>query len=160
MREVWTVKPSTYAEVNRIARRMRAADVRELSVTGSTPKQALVRALRGSTLVWTAWLADRPVAMFGVAPISVAEGRGAAWMLGTDEVVKGARALLKMGPAFVAGMQQEFPLLENAVAADNRPALRLLKALGFDITPEVVIVGDVPMRRFSRGRKPCAIPQP
>ena len=147
----WSVKPATYAEINRLASRMRAVDRREVGAIGHTPKQALVRGLKGSALSWTAWLDDRPVAMFGVAPISMSEGRGAIWLLGTDEVSLGARPFLKWGPAFVAGMQREFPRLENAVAADNRQALRLLRALGFDIKDEVVVVGGVPMRRFSRG---------
>lgn len=146
----WQVKPAAYAEVNRLAHRMRAADVREVEAVGSTPKRALVRGLKGSTLVWTAWLDGRPVAMFGVAPLNVMTGRGSIWMLGTDEVPKGARELLRQGPAFLAGMHAEFPRLENAVAADNLAAIRLLRALGFAIEDEIVHIGGVPFRRFSR----------
>lgn len=148
----WSVRPSTYAEINRLARRMRAADVREVGAVGHTPKQALVDGYRGSVLCWTAWNDDRPVAMFGLTPLNMIEGRAAPWLLGTDEVLKGARLLMRWGPRFVEGMQRDFPRLENAVAADNRPALRLLVALGFDIDDEIVHIGDVPMRRFSRGR--------
>lgn len=146
----WSVKPATYGEINRLAKRMRPVDVLEVTALGHTPKQALVRGLKSSTLCWTAWLEDRPVAMFGVAPISMAEGRGAPWMLCTDEARFGARPLLEQGPAFIAGMLSDFPRLENAVAVENRQAIRLLRALAFDIEDEVVIVGDVPMRRFSR----------
>lgn len=146
----WQVRPAAYAEVNRLARRMRAADVREVTAVGSTPKRALVRGLKGSTMAWTAWLDDRPVAMFGVAPLNLMTGRGSIWMLGTDEVRKGARELLRQGPAFVAGMHTEFPRLENAVSAENGAAMRLLRALGFDIDEEIVHIGGVPFRRFSR----------
>lgn len=147
-----TVKPGRFSDINRIANRMREVDRLECAAVGHTPKQALVEGLRSSTLCWTAWRGDRPVAMFGVAPISMIEGRGAAWFLGTDEVWLGARHLIRWGPAFVDGMQRQFPTLENAVAADNAPAIRLLTRLGFVLEDEVMVVGDLPMRRFSRGR--------
>ncbi len=153
MRQDWSVQVATYAEVNRLARGMRDADRSEVGAVGHTPKQALVAGLRASTMAWTAWFRGSPVAMFGIAPVSVLEGRAAVWLLGTNQVARGAAPFIRWGPNFIAAMQAEFPVLENAVAADNRLAMRLLVALGFDIEDDVVIVGDVPFRRFSKGRR-------
>jgi len=153
MRRDWSVRVATYAEVNRLARGMRAADRREVGALGHTPKQALVAGLKASTMAWTAWFKGSPVTMFGIAPVSVLEGRAAVWMLGTDQVAQGAAPLIRWGPRFIRAMQAEFPVLENAVAADNRLAMRLLVALGFDIEDDVVIVGGVPFRRFSKGSR-------
>lgn len=118
---------------------------------GHEPKQALRHSLRASTFALTAMLDGRPVAMLGVCPVSAIEGLGAPWMLGTDDVLKGGRQLLTWGPRVVQAMQAEWPRLSNYVGDDNRRAIRLLEALGFDVSPEVVIVGTMAMRLFSKG---------
>lgn len=147
----WTVKPAHIRSVNRIARRMRLIDKIECRATGREPKQALRHCLNGSTLAWTVFQDDKPVAMFGLLPLSIISGRAAPWFLATDEVERGARQWLKWGPGFVAAMQADFPRLENVVSVDNRKAIRVLKALGFAVQDEIVIVGDVAMVRFSKG---------
>jgi hypothetical protein len=148
---VWTVKPAHIRHVNRIANRMRSIDQIECRATGREPKQALRHCLNGSTLAWTVFQDDKPVAMFGLLPLSIISGRAAPWFLATDEVERGARQWLKWGPGFVSAMQSDFPRLENVVSVDNRKAIRVLKALGFAVQDEIVIVGDVAMVRFSKG---------
>lgn len=148
---IWTVKPAAYAHVNRIANAMREIDRAECAAAGKTPKRALVDGLKQSTFALTVLLDDRPVAMLGVAPISVIEGLAAPWLLGTDEILKGARQFVTVGPRVIHAMQREWPRLQNYVGADNRAALRVLKLLGFDVANEIVIVGGMPMRLFSRG---------
>lgn len=153
MAGVWTVRPAAYAHVNRIANRMRPIDVAECRACGHSPKQALVTGLRHSTFALTILLDDRPVAMFGVAPGSVIEGVGVPWLLGTDEVLKGARQFLTVGPRVVKAMQREWPRLVNYVGAENRRAILTLKALQFDVSDEIVVIGGLEMRRFSLGEK-------
>jgi hypothetical protein len=148
----WQVVPARPAHVARIAKRMRPHDVRECFAFGRSPKQALRAALAASPLSWTALLDGKPVAMFGLAPADMMSGVGAPWMLGTDEVPKGARKLLSWGPHFVEAMQREFPTLANYVSEENRQAHRLLRAFGFDIEADSVILGDLPFRRFQRVR--------
>lgn len=96
-------------------------------------------------------LDGRPVAMLGVCPVSAIEGLGAPWMLGTDEVLKGGRQFLTWGPRVVQAMQAEWPRLSNYVGAENRRAIRVLLALKFDVPPEVVLIGGMAMRLFSKG---------
>lgn len=147
----WSVKPAHPAHVARIANRMRAIDAAECRAVGHTPKQALRSSLRASTFALTVLLDDRPVAMLGVTPFSVLEGIGSPWLLGTDEVLKGARQFLTVGPRVIIAMQREWPKLQNYVGAENRNALRVLYMLGFDVSPEVVLIGGMPMRLFTKG---------
>lgn len=148
---MWTVVPASFAHVNRLANRMRSIDAAECRACGHTPKQALVTGLRGSTFALTVLLDGRPVAMLGVAPGSVIEGVGVPWLLGTDEVLKGARQFLTVGPRVIEAMRREWPVLRNYVGADNRRAIRTLKALQFDVSDEIVVVGGMEMRLFSLG---------
>jgi len=130
---------------------MRTIDAAECAAVGHTPKQALRSSLKASTFALTVLLDDRPVAMLGVTPYSVLEGIGSPWLLGTDDVLKGARQFLTVGPRVVTAMQREWPKLQNYVGAQNRQALRVLERLGFDVSPEVVLIGGVAMRLFSKG---------
>lgn len=148
---VWSVVPALPKHVNRIVNRMRKIDQIECRATGREPKQALRHCMNGSTLAWTVLLDDKPVAMFGLLPLSILSGRAAPWFLATDEIERGARQWVKWGAGFIAAMQSDFPRLENIVSVENRKAIRVLKALGFAVESEIVIVGDVAMVRFSKG---------
>lgn len=148
---MWSIKPAHPAHVARIANRIREIDAAECAAVGHTPKQALRSSLRASTFALTVLLDDRPVAMLGVTPFSVLEGIGSPWLLGTDEVLKGARQFLTVGPRVVTAMQREWPKLQNYVGAENRQAIRVLKMLGFTVDTEPVLVGDMAMVLFSRG---------
>lgn len=130
---------------------MRLIDAAECLAVGHTPKQALRSSLKVSTFALTIMLNGRPVAMLGVTPYSVLEGMGSPWLLGTDEVLKGARQFLTVGPRVVEAMQREWPKLSNYVGAENRPAIRVLLRLGFDVSPEVVVIGGLAMRLFTKG---------
>lgn len=147
----WSIQPAHIRHINRLANRMREVDRVECLATGRQPKQALRHCLNGSTLAWTVLKDEKPVGMFGVLPLSIIEGRGAPWFLGTDDLLTGARQWIKWGPGFVEAMQGDFPRLQNIVAIDNHRAIRVLKSLGFAVSTETVIVGDVAMVRFSKG---------
>jgi len=147
----WSVNVAHPSHVARIANRIRAIDAAECRAVGHTPKQALRSSLKASTFALTIMLDGQPVAMLGVVPYSVLEGIGSPWLLGTDDVLKGARQFLTVGPRVVTAMQREWPKLQNYVGAENRQALRVLKRLGFDVSPEVVLIGSMPMRLFTKG---------
>lgn len=151
MAGAWTVRPAHPSHIARLANRMRALDVAECAAVGHTPKQALRISLRSSTFALTVLRDGRPVAMLGVCPASVIRGLGAPWLLGTDEVKAGARVFLTVGPRVVKAMHREWPRLANYVGAENRDAIRVLRMLGFAVETEEVLIGGMPMRRFSRG---------
>jgi len=148
----WQVIPARAGHINRIANRMRPHDVREVSALGKTPKRAMRNSFAASFMSWTVLMDGQPVAMFGASAHDLMEGVGGVWFLGTDDVSKGARPFMRWGPRFVEGMLREFPRLENYVSVENAPAIRLLKALGFAIDDEIVVLGGVPFRHFSKAR--------
>ena len=125
----------------------------ECAAFGHSPKQALILGLRGSSLAWTVLGDGRPVAMLGVAPISVIDGRGAIWMLATDDAYQGRRLWIKLAPKMIKAMLDEWPRLENLIAVENVKAVRVLKWLGFQFDGEVRYERGVPFRRFWRTRE-------
>lgn len=112
---------------------MRAADVEEAAAFGRAPKEALRVGLQASVLAATAKLDGSPIAMLGLTPISVLEGVGRPWMLGTDEVPRCARALLTEAQAVIGEMHGRFRRLENFVSVGNGPAIRMLQRWGFEV---------------------------
>ena len=129
---------------------MRTIDRRECAAFGRSPKMALRLGLRASCAAWTGFVGDRPAAMFGVTPINAIEGRGMAWLLGTDEVLDCARELIGVGPAVIDAMHRRFKRLENMVSTENRAAIRLLRHWGFEVGKETMTVGGVEFRPFWR----------
>lgn len=133
---------------------MRDADKRECGAFGHSPGAALENALRGSLWALTAMAGDEPVAMLGVTPLSMVEGVGVPWMLGSDRIYDSSRALIRLVPPVIAEMHETFPQLENYVSTDNARAMAFLRHFDFELSGDVRIVGGVPFQRFTR----CAIP--
>ena len=115
---------------------MRQADRLECWALGRSPKESLRLALRTSQPCWTVTRDGFPLAMFGVAATSLADGRGTIWMLGTESVYREGRALLELGPVLLAAMLVEFRTLGNIVSTGNARAIRMLRRWGFDIGEE------------------------
>lgn len=146
-----TVEPAQTRHVNRIANRMRAADAAECAAFGLGPKAGLRHSLAGAALAWTVMIDREPAAMFGLRVRSLLSGVGHPWLLGTDDMFRARRELLRQAPAYIRAMSETAPRLWNYVAADNEKSLRLIRALGFEIDPDLVSIGGVLFRRFSRG---------
>ncbi len=123
-------------------------DVLESKALGYTPKQALRMGLRGSLMAFTAKVDGKPEAMMGLAPVSLIEGTGRPWMLGSDLIYRHGRELLAFGPEMVGMMRDSTPHLRNVVSADNGRAIRLLKRWGFAVGDEVEMIGGVPFLTF------------
>lgn len=143
-----TVEPAQAWHVEPIARAMRPWDVLECRAAGVSPRKALSVGLAGSLMCWTALLDDRPIAMFGAATVSLMDGRGLPWMLGTEGVYSQGRAIVRLYPAYFGLMKARFPRMENHVHRDNDKARRLIRRLGFQFAPEAHTVGGEPMVRF------------
>ena len=140
---------ATPAHVGRIANRMRDADVLECAAMGHSPKAALRSGLMNSSEVWTAKVNGVPEAMFGVVVTSALGGLGTPWMLGTDEIYRHPRQMIRWGTQIVKSWRKQTPHMENYVAATNGRAIRLLRRWGFRISGEVQVFGAVEFHRFS-----------
>lgn len=140
--------PAEQAHIPLIA--MRDADKRECEAFGHTPAAALENALRSSLWALTAMFDGEPHAMLGVTPLSMVEGIGVPWMLGSDRIYDSGRELVRVVPPVVAEMHESFGRLENYVSADNGRAIAFLRHFDFELSGDVRIVGGVPFLRFSR----------
>lgn len=138
--------------VGSVARRMRGIDARECAAFGHTPKAALREAILNSAVAWTAFVDDRPEAIFGVVVNSALTGAGAPWFLGTDVVWRHARALLTMGPAIISRLHDSSERLSGYVSCENAAAIRMLRRWGFDLDDDRLRIGGVPFYRFEKVR--------
>lgn len=86
--------------------------------------------------------------MMGVVPLSMIEGQGRVWMLGTEEIYDHGRDLLAFGPQIIAHWLETFGSLENIIAAENMRAIRLLQRWGFQFRDEPRIHGGVEFLPF------------
>lgn len=127
---------------------MRAADVIETTALGYSPKEALRIGLRGSLMTFTAKVDGKAEAMLGLTPVSLIEGVGRPWMLGSEEIYRHGREMLAFGPDIIAMFRDSSRTLQNVVSAENGRAIRLLKRWGFAVGDEVEMIGGVPFLTF------------
>lgn len=142
--------PASPAHIGRIALRMREADRIECGARGRNPKQALRLALRSSSWALTAMVDGKPEAMLGIAPVSIVSDKACPWFLGTDEVYRRGRDMLRLGRHVIAQMHEHSRRLENSVSADNDRAIALLLRWGFTIEGPSFMDGGVKFLRFWR----------
>lgn len=144
--------PASLLHVGPIASNIRPIDRAECEALGRTPKEALRSGLRCSLSAYTAMEGGRPLAMLGVVPIDLMNGRGTVWMLGTERVFRHGRALLGFGPIVLADWLTTFTTLDNIISADNHRAIRVLRRWGFDISDRPQVHGGVTFLPFRMER--------
>ena len=139
-----------------LAAHLREADQLELVGTrgpGVDFEAAISRAVLLSSHVWVAAGHDHnPIAIFGVAPISMLNSIGSPWMLATDEAFRHPRTLVVEGRRYLAKMRESYFSLTNYVDARNDKSIRWLRRMGFEIHPPIPygIEGE-PFHRFTMG---------
>ena len=146
------IVPARPTHIGPIAVRMRDIDRLECLVFGHTPKEALRNGLMSASMAWTALVDGRPEAIFGVSTTSLLEGTGRPWMLMTNEAVKHAVPLLRLGRIYTEAIQRHYVLLHNWVHSDNAASIRWLSRLGFAVG-SVDIINGYPMRPFVRSAR-------
>ena len=131
---------------------MRDDDVAECAAMGFSPKRALRHSLMASSEVWTAKVDGVPEAMFGLVVTSALGGTGRPWMLGTDEIYRHPRAMIRGGKWFLARWLDSTSSLSNYVGSGNDRAIRLLRRWGCKIDSEVVVFADAEFVAFTLER--------
>ena len=129
------IVPARPVHVGPIATRMRAADIREAAAFGRTPKDALRQGMIAGRAL-TVLIHGRAEAMFGWVVTSAIDGEARPWMLGTDTVYTQGRALMTLGPVWIAAMHDDAARLSNWVSAENVRAIRVLERWGFVVERE------------------------
>jgi len=143
------------ADLRYLAANLREADVQELRAVHG-PDLDLEHCLRQSVLAseecfvaCTAY--GEPMAVFGVAPISLLGGEGCPWMLGTESLHHYGREIVTLSRAKMAEWGRRYGLLFNYVDARNTRALRWLKRSGFGVfAPAPYGVEGRPFHRVER----------
>lgn len=121
--------------------RLRAVDVEEIrAASGLAPLEALRRSYDLSTHVWAVRArgeeaAAPPIALWGIGPLSLVEGRGCPWLLASDAFETLGLDVARLSRPLVAEMRNLYPRLENRVDARHLKAVRWLSWLGFAIDP-------------------------
>lgn len=144
--------------VHYVAANMRQADIDEIwAQSMARPLKGLQFGVKMSTSCWTIMRDENePVSIFGVGAISMIGGRGAPWLLSTDNVLKLSIPFLKGCKDYVNLMLDQFPKLENMIDARNKVSIRWLKWMGFDIL-DAKPSGpfQVPFHTFKMERELC-----
>lgn len=132
-------RPLQPGDVAYLATNLREADKHELVASrgvGVDFGEALARAVMLSSHLWTAAdPTDLPIAIFGVAPVSLLAGVGSPWLLGTERVFDHPRTLVIEGRRYLSRMRETYPDLFNYVDARNEQSIRWLKRVGFTVHP-------------------------
>ena len=112
---------------------MRDADRAEIEAT--TPlslEDAIRQTVSLSTDSRVGLIDGKVAALWGAAPISLANAHGAPWMLSTTVIEKHPFVFLRRCKAQFRQVQGPYQLLENHVDVRNRVAIHWLKWLGFE----------------------------
>ncbi len=121
------------AKVWSVANRLRVGDKQEVWLSsGKSPKRCAFESFTHSKHTWVITVNGHPECLFGVGE-SHKPDVGVVWMLGTDEVPKHRKALLREARAWVEQMLDIYPTLYNLVHADNTVSIAWLKRLGFTL---------------------------
>jgi hypothetical protein len=120
----------------------------ECGAMGCSPKQGLRASFFASSEAWTALVDGRPNAMFGLVVMSAIGGEALPWMLGTDEIYRHPREMIRWGVPILRRWADSSPHLSGLVSADNARAIRLLRKWGFAIGEDASEMGGVPFVSF------------
>lgn len=122
-------KPSTIEDCYELAPIMRQTDVEEVKAShGLSPLGALITSLQNSKYPQTILADDKVIGMRGVGHAGPV---GYPWLLGSQGVVRHAKTLHATAKPWVDSYLDEYDILYNYVAENNRVAIRWLQRLGF-----------------------------
>lgn len=105
-----------------------------------------------STEVWTAKVNGVPEAMFGLVITNALCGKGVPWMLGTEEVYRHPREMIRWGNALLDRWLDSTPHLSNYVSVENARAIRMLRRWGCKIGKEVIMFAGAEFVTFTLER--------
>lgn len=145
------VRPPRRADIPVLVANLREADRQELEAArGGEPHEAVRSALALSSHRWAMDVDGNLGLVGGIVTVSLLNGIGSPWLLGTTELDRIPGALTKIGLRYRDVALGLFPELVNYVDARNVKAIRWLKRLGFTVsdTPVPYGVSRLPFYRF------------
>jgi len=132
------VRFSIPSDVERLAPRLRDADVQEALASGvSSPLEALQLSYRWSKVCLTVVSEDdEPEMMMGVCATSDPM-IGGIWLLSSDIITEKPLTFTKQAKRWLQFFYGLYPVLTNAVDARNEVHIKWLKMMGFHFINEV-----------------------
>ena len=127
------VVPAIPMHAEDLAPRLRAADRDEVRAAFNRPADEILRiGFTNAKRCWAVLDGRCAIAMFGVGRRP--EPRvGTVWLLASDDLDRFRPQLRREGPYWVEVLMAGHDVLTNAVAAENRVAVRWLRWLGFEL---------------------------
>lgn len=114
------VVPARTCHLREVIARLRPRDGVELAAaSGRTAPGAASRTFALSPLRWAAMRGGQCVALFGAMPDAHHAGVAVVWLFGTPDMERERRALVALGPLFVARMAKVWPVLVNMTLRDD-----------------------------------------
>lgn len=123
--------------VNMLVERLREADAQECHDIGLAPKKAIWHSFRRSFIRKAAFVDGEIAAMWGICG-TVLGPLGDLWLMTTPAIERAPFAFIREAKAEVALALELFPRVRGILSCDYTGAVRLVKLLGFKLTP----VGD------------------
>jgi hypothetical protein len=131
-RQILACKVARRDDIAALAPRPREQNKAELlAATGRDALTALTARFANSKRCWTMLHRGKIIAMFGVSHVRNQRSYGRIWMLGSDDLFRQGRVLLRDGPIWLREMMHGHTVLCNFIDARNESYVRWLKRLGF-----------------------------
>lgn len=131
-----------------------------LAASGCNPSDVLRRsALEGEVCrVAVAEDTGNIVTIWGLSYCDEDEQVGYPWMVGTDEMLRHRRDILRLGKEQTADFLKRRPVLINMMDSRNVTHKRWLQWIGYVFTGQTTIINDFMFEYFELRRNQCATP--
>lgn len=151
-----TVKPASLEDARWVTSRLRREDAQEIEhASGMKPATVIETSFDNSSMCFAMVPAgEPPVALFGCADDPTTRGLGIVWLLATEDVGRHALGVLEAARMYLRVFLDVYPEgLHNILWRENTTHLRWCKALGFEVTREIIL-RDQPFVHIYKGQEP------
>jgi hypothetical protein len=120
-----------HRHIRLISASMRARDIAEIQwAVGQEPERAMREALEHSFYARTLFMGLEPLAMYGLAPLSMLAGHARIWIFGTSAIDRHKIAFTRASKLAISALFCHCSLMTNIVATNDEAAIKWLKWLG------------------------------
>ena len=137
--------PTDNSDIEYVGANLRESDLREIKEwygVNEDPVDALRRSVDRSQAQTATTAAGEPVAIFGVAPISLLGDMASPWMLATKKAEQYPRELICEGRRITAEWAVTYGTLVNRIGVHNARAIRWLRRIGFEVHKPLTLDAD------------------
>lgn len=148
----YTIRAAVIADASAIAPHLRDADKNEIIASHGHDIENAIAASINASEASTVCLPDgTPICIFGIG--GDGQGYGIPWMIGTDEMIKHRKALIRDARNWIERQLKRYPILYNYADGRNTVHINWLRHMGFTISHAPDYIGvdrEVPFYLFQR----------